>query len=164
MRIVIIILVLTGTFLSCKKEKELVSSKDMVEVYLLKSVQLVSGKCEVEKGETESTPLIANEDILGYSPGEHRFRIKDTAAGKVKALNDGTPFAVSVNGRVIYYGFFKPGYSSSSCFHSITMELPFEGKVFLRLGYPGTIEGVTVADLRNHPELISALSAQGKLD
>lgn len=135
-----------------------------MEFYLLKNAQMVSGKCLVETGELEPASLIANDDILSYSSEEHQFRIKNNASARINALKDGTPFAVAVNGQVIYFGIFKPGYSSSSCFDSITMDFAINDRIFMRLGYPGTIQGVTVKDERNHPELMATLEAQGKLD
>lgn len=75
------------------------------------------------------------------------------------------PFAVTVDKQVIYYGFFKPIISSSSCDHSITMDLDWTSgnKITLKLGYPGQVQGVTIDDKRNDSKLIATLRQQGKL-
>ena len=78
---------------------------------------------------------------------------------------DRTPFAITVDKQVIYYGLFKPSISSSSCDHSITMDVSWSSasKIVLRLGYPGQLPGVTIDDQRNNPILLASLEKQGKL-
>lgn len=76
-----------------------------------------------------------------------------------------TPFAVTVDKRVIYYAFYMPNYLSSSCDHSITMNIDWTSgnSIYLRLGYPGQLQGVPIEDKRNDPELLATLKAEGKL-
>jgi hypothetical protein len=113
----------------------------------------------------QNKPLVLNDDILEYSDDEYTFQLKEDAHKKIKALMDRTPFAVTLNKRVVYYGIFKPGFSSSSCDHSITMDASWSaaGKISLTLGYPGLMQGVTITDRRNDPALLLALKQQGKL-
>jgi hypothetical protein len=61
--------------------------------------------------------------------------LKDLDIQKVKTFQDFTAFAVTVDKQVIYYGFFKPSISSSSCDHSITMDLDWTtgNKINLKL-------------------------------
>ena len=68
-------------------------------------------------------PYHKNQDILAYSPTEYTFKLTESAIQQVKVLSDRTPFAVTVDKQVIYYGFFKPSISSSSCEQSITMDV-----------------------------------------
>jgi hypothetical protein len=151
--------------LSCKKDD--VKGGDSVEVYLLGTAQRVTGKCQIDPllSVLEDTPVIRNQDIVEYSQNEYQFKLTNTAIQKVKAFNDFTAFAVTVDKQVIYYGFFKPGFSSSSCDHSITMDVDWVSseKITLRLGYPAPLPGVTIDDQRNNSKLIEALRNQGKL-
>lgn len=153
-------------FLSCRRDNGNVGPKD-VEIYLLKSYQTISSKCQIDPSLSvlQNTATIQNQDILAYSTTEYKFKLTDAAIDKVKAFKDRTPFAVTVDGQVIYYAFFKPGISSSSCDQSITMDIagPSDNEIYLRLGYPSLLPGATIEDNRNHPKLIEALRRQGKL-
>lgn len=164
MRSLLFILVLTSCCLSCKKDKIKGGS---VEIYLLKTVQTVPGKCQIDASASilQDIATIKNQDILEYSQTNYEFKLTDTAIQKVKTFRDFTPFAVTVDKQVIYYGFFKPSFSSSSCDNSITMDVRWTtgNKISLRLGYPAPLQGVTVDDQRNNPKLIATLKNQGKL-
>lgn len=163
MRPLLIFLVLSVTCFCCKKE----GGGKAVEIYLLANYQYVTGQCRVDPPSAglQSTPTVRNEDVLAYSQSACEFKLSDAGFQQIKTLRDGTAFAVTVDGEVIYYGFFKPGISSSSCPHSITMDAAWTAtnKIALRLGYPGLLSGVTVDDQRNHPTLLTALNQQGKL-
>ena len=134
--------------ISCKKEY--VKGGEAVEVYLLKRSQLVTGRCQIDPllSVLQDTAIIKNQDILEYSQSKYEFKLTET-----------------VDKQVIYYGFFKPSVSSSSCDHSITMDLDWTSgnKINLRLGYPSLMQSVTIDDERNHSMLIATLRNQGKL-
>ncbi|WP_426061635.1 hypothetical protein [Hymenobacter sp. B1770] len=165
MKKLFLILALTATCVSCKKDDT--NAGETVEIYLLKSYQLTAGKCEVNSSAAvlEDAAVIQDQDILEYSKTNHQFKLTNTAIQKTKALGDRTPFAVTVNKKVIYYGFFKPGFSSSSCDHSITMDINWqsENKIDLKLGYPTQLSGVAINDQRNNLVLLAILRKQGKL-
>jgi hypothetical protein len=165
MRPLLFILILAASFVSCKKEN--LNAGETVEIYLLKSYQTVAAKCQIDPSLSvlQDTATIKNQDILAYSKTEYKFKLTDPAIQKIKALNDRTPFAVTVDKQVIYYGFFKPSISSSSCDQSITMDVAWTSgnEIYLRLGYPGQLQGVTIEDKRNDPKLIATLKKQDKL-
>jgi hypothetical protein len=150
---------------SCNKEKT--GNGEPVEIYLLKTSQPITGKCQTDPATAvlEDNPLVRNQDILEYYQNTFEFKLSATAFQKVNSLSDRTPFAVTVNKQVIYYGFCKPGFSSSSCDHSITMGMSWtsDNKIMLRLGYPGLLSGVSIDDQRNNPQLLVSLQKQGKL-
>ena len=165
MRQLFFILAIITLFISCKKES--VVSGNSVEIYLLKTTATVTGKCRIDGSASvlSDTAIIKNQDILEYTKKDFQFTLTYPAIQKVKIFNDFTAFAVTVDRQVIYYGFFKPGISSSSCYQSITMNIDYTNgnKINLKLGYPGTIEGETIQDLRNDSKLIATLKSQGKL-
>jgi len=107
----------------------------------------------------QDTAVIKNEEILEYPQTNFQFRPTNIAMQKVKTFRDFTAFAITVNKQVIYYGFFKPSVSSSSCDQSITMDINWtdDNKINLKLGYPGSFQYVNIHDLRNHPQLIATL-------
>jgi hypothetical protein len=169
MRPLLFILTITVICLSCKKDN--IKAGETVEIYLLKTIQTVSGKCQINSSTSvlQETAIIKNQDILEYSQIDYQFKLTDTAMQKVKTFKDFTPFAVTVDKQVIYYGFFKPSFSSSSCDNSITMDIAWApqgmvtNKISLKLGYPGALQGVTIDDQRNNTKLLATLKKQGKL-
>lgn len=165
MRPLLFIVAVAMICVSCKKDTA--NAGETIEIYLFKSYQTVTAKCQVDPSLSvlQDSPTIKNQDILAYSPTEYTFKLTESAIQQVKVLSDRTPFAVTVDKQVIYYGFFKPSISSSSCEQSITMDVAWTAgnEILLRLGYPGQLEGVTIEDKRNDPKLIATLKKQGKL-
>jgi len=144
-------------FITCKKN----DNEAKVEIYALKTYSLVPTQCKVEPTSAvlADTPLIKNENILGYSQAAYEFMVDSAGSSKVRDLQGA--FAVTVNKQIIYYGIFKPFTSSSSCNQSITISA-ISNKLMVRLGYP-TLTGIYIDDQRNNPILITALQKQGKL-
>lgn len=165
MRPLFYILAISLLCFSCKKDTGKTAST--VEIYLLKNYQMMAGKCQIDPvaSTLQDAPIIKNQEILKYSPSTYQFKLSENAIQKVKNFGDNMPFAVTVNKQVIYYGLFKPGFSSSSCDNSITMDFNLSsGNISLALGYPGPLPGVVIDDQRNNPDLIAALKTQGKLN
>lgn len=99
--------------LNCSKD----NLTQIVEIYLLSSYKMVSGKCQIDSSTAilQATAIDKNEDIVTYSPSFYQFQLTNASFQTIKNLRDFTPFAVTISKRVIYYGFFKPSFSSSSC-------------------------------------------------
>lgn len=163
MRLFVFVFILAVIHLSCKKDNGQPGEK--LEIYLLKSYQLVAGKCQVAPNSAvmQNTSIVKNEDIIEYVKAEYQFTLSATAAQRIKALNnDGAAFAVTIDRKVIYYGIYKPYYSSSSCANSIIMSYPMsDNKITMSLGYAGTDNNIN--DQRNNPGIIATLTKQGKL-
>jgi hypothetical protein len=165
MKLLSCLLLSTITFLliGCKKD----GSDGQVEMYVLKTYQLMVGRCQVDGAAStlEDKPFVFNDDIINYSKADYRFLLTNKAIQKIKAFGAFQPFAVTVNKQVIYYAIFKPSISSSSCDHSITMDVDWANAngILLKLDYPGQLQGVVIDDQRNNATLLKALSAQGKL-
>ena len=124
------------------------------------------GPCKVDEtiAVLEAEPLVADSDIKSYSMSNFSYAIKDSAFKKIINLPMRTPFAVTVDKRIIYYGFYMPLIASSTCDQSITMHEDFTVKgIVMQLGYPGLYDGIDIADHRNDPDLLATLIAQSKL-
>jgi hypothetical protein len=165
MRLLLLLLFLPMLFASCKKTEAEVGDK--VEIYQLKTYQLLTGKCQVDATTAvlQDTAFVNDAAILAYSPNDHLFSLTPAAMRRVNALANFAAFAVTVDKKVVYYGFFIFSYSSSSCAQSIVMSLDFEnaGNVSLQLGYPGLAQGIPVDDQRNNAKLVATLRRQGKI-
>ena len=149
-------------FQHCKKDTTVPG--DDVVFYRLKSYQLVPNKCQVDTltAILADTALIGNDEIISYSKKTYQYKITASAINKLKALADGTPFAVTVDNKVIYYGINKPSYSSSTCFNSITLDYVIpDNNIKINIGYPGP--GTGIDDQRNNALLMATLRKQGKL-
>lgn len=156
------VLTISAIFFSCKKNQ--VQAGENLEIYLLKSYQRVTGKCQIDARTSilQDTAIVRNQDILEYSKTNYQFTLTNRSIQKLKALNDGTPFAVAIDRQVVYYGILKPSYSSSSCAHSITMDyVGTNNKITMNLGYAGA-DG-KIDDKRNNSKIIATLKNQGKL-
>ncbi len=139
-----------------------------VEVYLLKEYERVEGQCKIDNSmiKLESTALVFNDEIRYYDLSTHTMGLNESAMERVKEIGDWGAFCVTVNKAIIYSGFFKPGYSSSSCEHSVTIDpLSYSGnKIHINLGYPwSSIASFDGADPRTNEVLMQALRDQGKL-
>jgi hypothetical protein len=164
MRAFVFIALLLLFCLSCKKAP--LPAGETVEIYLLKTAKVVNGKCQIDPvgSVLEDTAFVKNNNIIAYSAANFRFKLSDPSIQKINKFYDGTPFAVTVDKNIIYYGIFKPGFSSSTCDHSITMDIYFStNEIGLNLGYPGTSPNSVIDDQRNNALLIGTLKKQGKL-
>ncbi|MDN3655699.1 hypothetical protein QWZ08_08685 [Ferruginibacter paludis] len=162
----LLLTITTRLIFSCKKENA--APGKTVEIDLLKSFQLVTGQCRINPSTAtlQDTVAIGNNDIQRYSITDHTFTLNFLTIQRVKAFRDFTPFAVTVDKQVVYYGIFKSAYSGASCDNSITMSNIFsaDNKIVMQLGYPGMLQGTTVEDQRNNPKLIATLRRQGKIE
>jgi hypothetical protein len=125
---------------------------------------MLGAKCQIDTSASilQDTSIVKNDDILGYYKSTTQFVLSENSLQKIKALADGTPFALTVDKQIVYYGILKPSYSSSSCSGSITMDYVVSGnKVNMNLGYAGS--DISIDDQRNNPKLIATLKSQGKL-
>ena len=153
---------------ACKKsESDAGAGGDRLEIFSLKKFQWESdNRCAVApaSAELEKEPLVGNDDIVSYSQSGFAFELKEPAMQKVKNLSPRAPFAVTVDGEIVYIGVHMPNFMSSVCFESITMQSWIPDKIELRLGYPGVLEGAPgIDDRRNDAKILATLKKQGKL-
>jgi hypothetical protein len=150
---------------SCNKNREKAGKN--VELYLLGSYRWVTGQCKVDSSQVvlESSPFIKNEDFLQYNSHSYQFTLTGSAHEKLRKLPGRTPFAVTVDKKVIYFGVYMPLYMSSVCFNSITMAESWDqpAGISINLASPGTMGGAGIDDQRNNPILLATLKSQGKL-
>jgi hypothetical protein len=154
----------TAVFFSCKKN----AVDGAVELYLLQYSTMVPGKCQTDSATAilAGKPVVYNYDIKEYKQATFMFTLTDSAFQKIKTLAVRTPFAITVNKQVIYYGIYSPPVYSSTCDHSIGINTgtAAERKIQMVLGYPGIVSGtIAIDDRRNNAVLLNALRSQGKL-
>jgi hypothetical protein len=155
-------------FTGCNKMVNVLFPSDGVEIFLLKSFETVGDSRKINEKSVvrDHYPLVEYSDILSYDSVKHSFKVSDMAVDAVKNIQHsvfGVAFALTVDGKIVYTGYFWPSFSSATC-DWITIEplLPQMTKELkVELGYPGDWEGVE--DRRNDPRIISVLKRDKKL-
>jgi hypothetical protein len=167
LRTCFLLLVATLTlFSNCRKPDDS-SLHARVEIFGLQNFEWAGpGICAVHPSSVilESTPLAANDDIVSYNVSNHLFEFKEPAAQNIRNLSPRTPFALTLDGEILFIGVVMQNIMSSTCFESITMENLTYGPrhAKLELGYPGGINP-SLEDKRIDAALLAALRSQGKL-
>ncbi len=155
-------------FTGCTKPANVLFPSDGVEIYLLKSFETVGMSKKINEGSVvlNNSPLVRYSDILSYDKIDYSFSVSDRAVDAIKNVKHsvfGVAFALTVDGRVVYTGYFWPSYSSATC-DWVTID-PFLSEytktLKVYLGYPGDWDGVE--DRRNDERIISVLQRDKKL-
>ncbi len=115
----------------------------------------------------EKRAFIAEEDIAAYEDDTFTFTLQgQDVIDRVAALDVPTPFALLVEGVVIYTGYFRQSYLSSSCdcLRIDPQRVAWDGKgeMPVELGY-ASIADLGDIDQRNDERLLAALRRAGKL-
>lgn len=161
MRVIVSILSFAVIFSSCKKE----SATGKLAVYALTAPAFIPNKCQVDPAVAvlAPSPLIDDRDILEYDRNRCEYTLTENAAQIMNAQPGRTAYAMTLNKEVLFYFVNMPPTMSSTCFESVTSSTDKSlNKLIMQLGYPYG-NNPAVDDARNHKELISLMSAQGKL-
>jgi hypothetical protein len=77
----------------------------------------------------------------------------------------GKPFAIAINQKPLYTGYFWAAFSSSICDWVYIDPIMVDGYNFIevRLGYPWLSPEMQIPDKRNDARLLDVLAADGKL-
>lgn len=138
-----------------------------VEIFGLQSFEWEGpGICAVRPGSVvlEPSPLVTNDDIVSYDESQSLFEFREPSAQNIRNLSPRTPFALTLDGEILFIGVVMQNIMSSTCFESITMENLTYGprRAKLELGYPAGINP-SLEDKRKDPALLATLRSQGKL-
>ena len=156
---------------SCQQQNDVNPAKGEIELYLLASYetsdstnfQIIESTAHIQ-----SKPLLSYSDFISYNPEKYTFKISDIAKIKIKELDhrlNGLAFALTADNKIIYTGYFWPGYSSMSCDWIVIDPIMIneENKMIVRLGYPGPIQGINIPDNRNDRRLLEIFRRDNKL-
>ena len=153
--------------MGCSKDDG--KNHDGVNLYLLKSYSVSEGgtfKIDESSVKTKGTPFIRYADFLSYSPETYTFELSPKAVKKLEEMKQElyqVPFAIEVNGHLIYTGYFWTSFSSLSCDWATIDSWRIYGPNLLQveLGYPGAWDGVP--DRRNDERIIETFQRDHKL-
>jgi len=168
----ILLLILCCLLLSsCKKENDTEESVRKIELYLLKSFtkDAKGYAININSVVLNDTALIKYEDIQWYDSTKYTFKISYAPAiwlnGFELNKTHGRAFAITIDKRIIYTGYFWAGFSSASCDWIVIDPLNYSGKneLTVNLGYPGLWPDMIIPDNRNDKELLEVLRLDKKL-
>jgi hypothetical protein len=119
--------------------------------------------------ELASEPVLTIDDIVSYTQTTHMLELTSATYERLHAFQvptSGKPFAVSVNGEVVYSGAFWTMISSQSYDGVVIILDPIalapQPIIQVQLGYPGP-DFFKGEDPRSDPRIIKALKDAGKL-
>ncbi len=163
-KLITVLAALLQTLSGCEKD-----SRSDLEIYILKDYQTKSPGHEIIPGSERlpKDPFIYYFDIISYDSTDHYFVIdssKSREMSKTPWPTQGTAFALTIDRKIIYSGYFIPGYSSSTSDWYSMDPLCIDGKLRITLGYPVDREELRNPDLRNDPRIIKLLIEDKKLD
>jgi hypothetical protein len=158
------------TVYSCEKKESNLYFNGRVELYLIQNYSKIDHSSQINENTvvTEKAALIFYSDIISYDSTECIFELSDRAIEAIKGLKhsvNGLAFGIKVNDKLIYTGYFWPGYSSASCDWVVIdpFMTSIGNKIQVRLGYPGLVQGQTIQDKRNDGRIIQILKQDNKL-
>jgi len=167
----ILVFVLTTFFLltSCKKDND-EKTGNSIDIYLISNFETINNTQEIDRNSVElsDNPLVFYNDIISYDLHNHLFKITAEAKNRINNLGDSIytdAFALTVDNEIIYTGYFWPGFFSSTCIWIVIdpLILDVSNALKVQLGYPGTLDGVTIPDYRNDNRIISVFRKDSKL-
>lgn len=155
---------------SCKKERE--TSTGRVDIYLLKSFSFSINQTTnpvthtISNAIVADTPFVSNSEIRYYNKDTYTFRLDANVKERIKNYGPDKAFAVTVDGRPVYYGVFHPAYMSSMVYGLTYIDpigltannsLPI---IYIQINGSTTLQNL---DRRNAGELLNALKESKRL-
>ncbi|HEX2607589.1 MAG TPA: hypothetical protein VHK91_09430 [Flavisolibacter sp.] len=149
----------------CKK-----GNHTRVDIYLLKSFTTSLDASSTPPSQVianpvlEDEPLVADADIAYYTQSNTTFHLNTSVYQTIKDFSSNKAFAVTLDGKPVYYGLFHPGFLSSLVFNIATIDPLLTANGDLPVSFV-TAGGVLYnpVDHRNDGPLLAALKATGRL-
>jgi hypothetical protein len=141
-----------------------------LEFYHIKDFQRIANTSKIINNSVilSDTVIIHYDDIISYDSNNYTFTVTEKT---INYLNDnkynvyGTPFAVVADNKLIYTGYFWPGFFSAAIDWVVIDPINYSGKnrLTVQLGYPGLFEGDSIPDNRNDKRILDILRRDSKL-
>lgn len=156
---------------SSDKEGNFHSSSFSIDFYYISEYQKIDNTFKIIDSTVviNDTKIIDYSDIISYSSKDYTFIVSDSISDRLNDFKNhsfhGVPFALTIDKKIIYTGYFWASYSSMGCDWITIDPLKISGdnKLTVRLGYPGKIQGDSIPDKRNDSRLIDILKKDKKL-
>ena len=166
MRFILLICLISVFFAACEK-----ASDSRVDIYMLKSFTVNTnqstppGITTISNAVLEAAPLVSDNDIAYYTQATTTFKLKKDIKSIIKDYGADKAFAVTVNGKAVYYGLFHPAYLSSLVIGLATIDPFLYNEKELTVQFVEIEDNVDLQklDKRNDESIITAFSSSGRL-
>ena len=166
MRSILLICLISVFFAACEK-----GSDSRVDIYMLKSFTINTnqstppGMSTISNAVLEATPLVSDKAIEYYTQSTTTFKLKKDIKPIIEDYSTDKAFAVTVNGKAVYYGLFHPAYLSSLTIGLATIDPFLYNEKELIVQFVEIEDNVDLQklDKRNDERIITAFSSSGRL-
>ena len=141
-----------------------------VELYLIESYETIDNTFQIDENTviTKESPLVYYSDFISYNSNNYIFEISNESKDRIDNLEHsvhGLAFALKVDNKLIYTGYFWPSYSSQSCNWVVIdpFRLSLSNELKVVLGYPGLVIGEEIQDKRNDNQILDVFRRDSKL-
>lgn len=147
------------------------SDSSRVDIYLLKSFSRVLdtsrriGLTTIGEPVLDDKPIVRNSQVLFYEQLSSSFKLSTDIKPILETLGPDQGFAITVDGRPVYFGIFHPAYLSSILYGSATIN-PSEivnNKLKVDFAYMDNFPFLQSYDKRNDPKILQAFKKSGRL-
>jgi hypothetical protein len=152
------------SLVSCEKYNKDIEGD--ISIYLLEDFNTVDNSMVIEADGIvlADDPIISYGEILEYNSEEYSFRLTSEASTLV-GREFGSAFAVTLEDKIIYTGYFWSSVSSAIVdwvVADITL-YEYNNVMTVQLGYPWLSDSMNIPDRRNDIDLLSVFARDGKL-
>ena len=158
------LLLVVVSFSGCEKYDKNIAGE--VDIYLLDEYNRKSDSYAILSTGIvlEATPVVTYDEIRSYDSKSCTFDIDPAAAERMKDLYQ-SAFAVTIDGEVIYTGYFWSLISSQIVDWVVTdlLTVQTSARLEMDLGYPSLMEWMEIPDKRNDRRVLSVFHRDGKL-
>jgi hypothetical protein len=152
------------SLVSCEKYNKDIEGD--ISIYLLEDFNTVDNSMVIEADGIvlADDPIISYGEILEYNSEEYSFRLTSEASTLV-GREFGSAFAVTLEDKIIYTGYFWSSVSSAIVdwvVADITL-YEYNNVMTVQLGYPWLSDSMNIPDKRNDIDLLSVFARDGKL-
>ncbi len=168
LHIIFLIGIINFIVIACDDD-EIVKGKN-VELYLIESYETIDNTFQIDESTviTKKNPIVYYSDFISYDSNDYIFEISSESKDKIENLEHsvhGLAFALKVDNKLIYTGYFWPSYSSQSCNWVVIdpFRLSSSNELKIMLGYPGLLIGEEIPDKRNDNQILDVFRRDSKL-
>lgn len=141
-----------------------------LDFYILESFETINESLEIDETTVviSSERVIPYESIKSYNKSNRTFNVTQSVIDNLQQNANKyfrKAFALTIENKIIYTGYFWYGYASSICDRITIDPILLNGKNGLRvnLGYPGDSFTTVSTDNRNDDRIMRILQKDGKL-
>jgi hypothetical protein len=172
---IILFIIILIVFVKCSKDNQFtneiktdsIMNDEKMAVQLIYDFEINPSNHEIipESIKKFGEIMVSYDEIIKYDTTHFTFKLSNGASERINQLNlgaTGPAFALIINKKVIFGGYFWAGYSSTSCDWIVMESYGANNRFAISLGYPPHFE--LNPDPRKDKRIIDVLSIDNKLE